>query len=99
MSIFGTIPQDTSGWLRLTHFNATNLTPAPAQAKQIQHDGIHACITAGFALHNTYRSRIEALAPTPPPRARASASTALALAPPQLSDSRSLNSSLSPLSV
>eukprot|EP00961_Rhodomonas_salina_P219915 2972730-Rhodomonas_salina.1 len=64
MSIFGTIPQDT--WL--THFNAANLTPA--QAKQIQHDGIRACITAGFALHNTYCSRIEALrspAPTPPP--------------------------------
>ena len=55
MSIFGTIPQDT--WL--AHFNAANLTPA--QAKQIQHDCIRACITAGFALHNTYSSRIEAL--------------------------------------
>eukprot|EP00961_Rhodomonas_salina_P017572 236368-Rhodomonas_salina.2 len=44
-----------------TTSSTTSTRLNPAQAQAIQHDGPRACITAGHALHNTYRSRLESL--------------------------------------
>eukprot|EP00961_Rhodomonas_salina_P270687 3657470-Rhodomonas_salina.2 len=55
MSVFGTIPQDS--WLE----QLKGVGLSPGEAEGMEPEGLGACFTAGHALHNTCRSRLEAL--------------------------------------